>query len=126
MLQLSEAMILGDPLKKCNPEEWISWDGSCGCALGGALLATGVTVEVWVREFLNHTPGANWFRSVPCIMSRWPWLTAEHLKVISAMYRQVAYGAKTIEDVAAYVRGVEPAEQSSTNILDAQEELTVA
>lgn len=126
MLQLSEAIILGDTLKKSNPEEWISYDGSCGCALGGALLATGVTAGEWTREFLNHTPGGNWFRSVPCIMSRWPWLTAEHLKVISAMYRQVAYGAKTIEDVAAYVRGVEPAEQSSTNWLDVAEAVEVA
>jgi hypothetical protein len=103
---LQEAIILGDTLKKSNPRTFLSdGDGVCGCAIGGALLATGVTVEEWHADLLR--PGIS-IEEMPCIMSRWPWLTLGHLATISDMYREVAIGRATIEDIAAYVKTIEP------------------
>jgi hypothetical protein len=107
---LQHAIILGDTLKKGDPGEWLSRDGSCGCALGGALLAAGVTAEEFNRQFLPLP--ANTYDPIPemeCIKSRWPWLTADHIAEISELYFKVHAGSRTIEDVAAYVRSIEPA-----------------
>lgn len=104
-MQLSEAIILGDTLKRCDPMTWISADGSCGCALGGALLAAGVTVNEFWRQFAScDVP------ELPAIMNLWPWLTADHIDEISNIYFMVEAGDATIEDVAAYVRTIEPSE----------------
>lgn len=114
-LLLSDAMILGDTMKKCDPETWISSDGSCGCAFGGALLADGVTADEFQQQYFAaaRLGSAEWFADMPCIMSRWPWLEAEHLLQISELYRGVAAGMRPIEDVAAYVRTIEPPQPSS-------------
>jgi hypothetical protein len=111
-LLLQHAIILGDTLKKSDPMEWLSMDGSCGCALGGALLAAGVTAEEFWEQFLPLP--ANTYDPIPemeCVKSRWPWLTAEHIQEISELYFQVYDGKKTIEDIAAYAQSVEPIPQ---------------
>lgn len=103
---LQDAIILGDTLKKGDPEQWLSWDGSCGCAFGGALLAVGVTAE----EF-NYQAANFHMAELPAVRSRWPWIKPEHLYAISQLYREAAHGQGTIEDVAAYVRSIEPVPQ---------------
>lgn len=122
-MQLSEAIILGDTLKKCDPQTWISEDGSCGCALGGALLATGVTAEQFTSEWPLYE-----MTEVPCIKLRWPWLTWDILRKITDLYFNVAHGDATIEDVANYVRTIEPPPltcASAASILDAERLLQV-
>jgi hypothetical protein len=126
-MQLSQAIILGDTLKKCDPMDWLAEDGSCGCALGGALLAAGVTAKEFHKQFLP-LPRLDYgaVAEMQCIKSLWPWLTGEHLHEISEVYFKVHAGSRAIEDVASYVRSVEPAEQSSTNHLDIREAVAVA
>ena len=120
-MQLSEAIILGDPLKQCDPGEWISEDGSCGCAFGGALLAVGVDIKQFRSEYRGRQ-----ISETLTVKKLWPWLTEWHLDEISELYFRVYTGWKTIEDVATYVRGIEPAEQSSSAILDETLELILA
>jgi hypothetical protein len=106
---------LGDTMKKCNPAQWISPDGSCGCAFGGALLAAGVSAEQFYSEFF----GTRKTSELPCVKARWPWLTGEHLVQISQLYWNVYYDSKAIYDVAAYVRSVEPQEPIAPQVQDA-------
>lgn len=119
---LQHAIILGDPLKTADATTWLSDDGSCGCAFGGALLAVGVTPEEFLSDWLSFPP-SEW----PCVQSRWPWLTWDHMLAISGMYHDVVSGKSTIEDIADYVRTIEPAEteQSSACILDREEVLAL-
>jgi hypothetical protein len=49
-MRLSEAILLGDSLKKAISDEWISEDGSCGCAFGGALLACGINAAEFNKQ----------------------------------------------------------------------------
>lgn len=106
-MKLSSAIILGDTLKKCEPRKWISDDGSCGCAFGGALLAAGMTVE----QFQPTNSSCNAIAEMPFVRNLWPWITGDHVLAISNLYDQVAEGEKTIEDVAAYVASVEPPDE---------------
>lgn len=127
-MQLSEAIILGDTLKRCDPDQWISPDGSCGCALGGALLAAGVTMKVFnqQREVIIFEK--------PCVIQAWPWLTEQHIDQISDLYFLVQAGSRTIEEVAAYVRTIEPrelpdlplSEQNRLEEIDAEREALVS
>lgn len=103
---LQYAIILGDTLKKCDPWTWMSFDGSCGCAFGGALLAAGVTPAEFHKQFMQSV--SEHATELPLVRQRWPWLAPEHLLEISSLYFEVADGLKNIEDVAAYVRTVEP------------------
>lgn len=105
-MKLSEAILLGDTLKRCDPKHWISEDGGCGCALGGALLAVGADMNKLRAEYEWNT-----FRNCPEVKKYWPWLTADHTHKISELYRGVASGDRSIEDVAAYVREIEPEEK---------------
>ena len=107
-LLLQDAIILGDTLKACVPSQWLSSNGSCGCALGGALLATGADpVEVYrqTEEAENTKLPIN---EIPAIKDRWPWLTLDHVDRICRMYFGVYRGDTTIEQIAAYVKTVEP------------------
>lgn len=128
-MQLSEALVLGDPLKRSDSNVWLNADGSCGCAFGGALLAAGLATN-YIAERHKHWDPSHFFNLEPyeskTVMAVWPWLTKEILLEISRKYTAVCRGEGTIEDVAAYVRSVEPAEQSSTNCLDISEPVEVA
>ena len=104
-MKLSEAIVSGSKLKKSNPEAWISADGFSGCALGGALLATGVTAKEFREQWITHK-----LPEIPCIVSRWPWLTWDMMDEITRIYRLVAQGKASIQDVVAYVQGIEPKE----------------
>lgn len=106
---LQDAIMLGDTLKKCDPLTWISEDGSCGCAFGGALLAAGIPAKTFHSEVASE-PGPIF--EMPCVKANWPWLTWRVMSEISHRYHLVAKGRATIEDVAAYVKTVEPPEHA--------------
>ena len=116
-MKLSEAIILGDSLKRPDYKCWLSLDGSCGCAFGGAILALGLADgyiadrEAMFDEGFGFEPMES-----HTIMNAFPWLTEVILNEISTLYRRVCDGQITIEDVAAYVRSVEPTEQIATVI----------
>jgi hypothetical protein len=122
MLRLQDAIILGNGLKQGSPNVWLSPDGSCGCALGGALLACGVDAGTFWGEI--GMGDAREVVEAVSVRRLWPWLTAEHLISISDLYRQAYRGSKTIEDIAAYARSIEPQEEtvSTASILDQVEE----
>jgi hypothetical protein len=126
MLQLSQAIILGDSLKKHSPWMWLSADGSCGCAFGGALLAAGLA-EGFIADAraAGSSPEAFSPDESQTVVQVWPWLTPRHLMEITALYINVNQGVKTIEDVAAYVRSVEPEEPTPAQVQDVCELLEV-
>lgn len=100
-MKLSEAIILGDSLKRPDPTVWLSQDGSCGCAFGGAVLAAGVGGAFYNECRLPHESQA--------VLKLWPWLTHEHTSTISELYRQVCDGTCTLEHISEYVKSIEPA-----------------
>lgn len=112
-MRLSEAILLGDTMKRCDSATWLSHDGKCGCALGGALLACGITPEQFRQEYeAEYTGGGiSAFSEMPMIKRMWPWLTYMHIMDISSLYYAVETGDKTIEDIIAYVRLFEPPEE---------------
>lgn len=115
-MKLSEAILLGDSLKKCNPMQWVTEDGQCGCALGGALLATGARVEEILSQLrklgdrLFISPRGHIYE-IDLIRKQWPWLTAGICTTISNMYWEVHLGTKTIYDIVKYVASIEPQEE---------------
>lgn len=122
-MKLSEAILLGDTLKKANAGTWISEDGSCGCALGGALLASGITAKqfgqgytatsVYCRVFGKRygVLGEGVIAEMDCVKRLWPWVTPGVVLEISRMYMALERGYRTIEEIAEYVSKVEPAEK---------------
>ena len=103
-LKLSDAIRRGNSLKHPNPRGFLSPDGRCGCALGGALLAAGVTLAEWQRDFNDFT----FIGDFPCILSRRPWLTAAYITKIGVMYFAVCEDKIDIDDIVTWVRGIEP------------------
>jgi hypothetical protein len=113
-LKLSDAIRRGSSMKLPDPRVFLSPDGRCGCAAGGALLAAGVTPAEWQRDFDNST----FIEDLPCIRSRWPWLTAAYISRISVMYFAVCDDIMDIDDLVKWVREVEPSETSEDAPLD--------
>jgi hypothetical protein len=110
-MQLSEAMELGHMQKTFDSNQWLSADGSCGCAFSGALLAIGKG-----QQFIEQLPNLGTFGApleTAIVKQEWPWLTYEHLKTISVMAHAVERGETPIEDIWAYVRSIEPAPSPS-------------
>lgn len=122
-MQLSEAIILGDSLKRCNPWQWLSADGSCGCGFGGALLAAGVDANTFFGEMKGGSAAE--VAEAAQVKARWPWLTATHLEQITCLYFLLTEGQRTIEDVADYVRSVEPGEPVSPQTEMEEKEMQV-
>jgi hypothetical protein len=111
--KLSEAMAMGDSLRDRNPGLWLEYQPTgryCGCAIGGAILASGRT-----GRLEHHT--------------LWPWLYnineedvelqlggapigkyagMYHVAIISRMFDMVCRGTKTFDEIVAYTRSVEP------------------
>lgn len=106
-MRLSELILLGDLLRRRDPirylEEENCGQGHCGCALGGALLASG-------------------YDDPRMLYKVWPWLADEnpanrakgftwtHDLEISHQFFDVCRGAQTIEQLADYIRSIEPDE----------------
>src|SRR5260370_18938367 len=113
-MKLSEAILLGDSLKKADHTVYLGDEGGgviVGCAIGGALLAAGGTVEEWIKSSEYYIPING--KIPPSLESRWPWLTHEYMCKIGSMYScsQRRIPAYTLEQIADYVRSIEPAEE---------------
>jgi hypothetical protein len=100
-MKLSDAIVLGDTLKKRDDGYWLSTDKTCGCALGGAMLAIGKGDEMI---------GEDWIFCGRYPFTHWPWLSWEHLRVISGKFYSVCHGEMTFEELVDYVRSIEPPE----------------
>lgn len=126
-MKLSTAMALGNVVKKPNSKVWLreEVDGICGCAIGGALLASGVTMEEYKaqedqisQETRNESP-QGYIVLADCVHSRWPWLTAQTLTTISGMYHEVVRGKIPLEMLIDFVSKIEPQETNKQNSADA-------
>ena len=105
-MKLSEAMMLGDSLRKRDPRVYLGGSKGCryGCALGGAVLATGYQTGQASEELMAE---------------RWPWLTdmesphgctyAAYIGCDSkAGFTAVIEGKITFEQLVDHVRSIEP------------------
>jgi len=118
-MKLSEAILLGDGLKSADASEWITPDGACGCAFGGALLACGITGEDFapIRSEMYLMGHENPLVSLAdtcrvlaekeMVRKLWPWITAHHLELISRMYYAVNNSESSLETLVKVVQGWE-------------------
>lgn len=105
-LRLSDAIVLGDTLRERLATVYLQKNdsGYCGCAIGGAMLAAGYDDADMVNEV-------------------WPWLKEQSVKrpgfvegswtndqEISMQFGNVCWNVQTLEQLAGYVRGIEPSE----------------
>lgn len=110
-MRLSEAILLGDTLRRRDAWVFLQLlsDGTyCGCAIGGALLAVGDTREASSESF-----------EIEPYIQCWPWLAEmcpEGNSWVSKVgcnwahgFAAVCAGRLTIEQLADWVRSVEPA-----------------
>lgn len=103
-MHMSDAVIMGHSLKRSDPNTFLYKDGGrfCGCALGGALLAVS-DQATWVELTQPDLAFA-----VP-FQAKFPWFDWTYEPDISEMYRHVAGGTVTIEQLADCIRQIEPA-----------------
>ncbi len=125
-MKLSQAIILGDSLKKPCSTVFLGVNGfgeDCGCAIGGAILAAVDNAQKQVGDigFLGAYDLA-----LPLAIQKWPFLlqrldkeeyvpanileyaksaTVEH--VISSMYYECYSGTMSIEQIADWVKSIE-------------------
>lgn len=99
-MKCSEAILLGEvAYSRNNGGQWVSQDGSCGCALGRAYMAAG-------GHFTTATAGN--------ICAMWPWLANSddlYLETISDNFLRVVDGLMTIDELVDYVKACEPDEK---------------
>ena len=97
-MKLSEAMMLGDSLRKRNHRVTLMrMEGTCvGCAIGGAILAVGGTSRdefeqlfPWVQDFRSQRGKSVWYE-------------------VSGMFFKVAHNWMPLEEIADWVRSIEP------------------
>ncbi len=117
-MKLSTAISLGATLKMRDPLRFLSYDKSCGCAIGGAILAAGIA-DKFQAERASHVYDTPLRRltELPSIISTWPWLTEDHVLDIGRLYRE-----EDTEQVLEYVKSVEPAD-TDIIVTDTQQEL---
>lgn len=120
LMKLSVAVALGDVAKRREPLVFLSHDGTCGCALGGAVLAAGLAKEF--QHERAQFAGKGGITALPCIAHAWPWLRQSHVDTISAMYTM----RLPVEAIVAYVEGVElgAAENAEINRRTVADEVT--
>lgn len=109
-MRLNEAVILGDSLRRREYMVWLGQeeDSPCGCALGGALLANGFKSATGWGDLLD-------------IQQEWPWLTAWHINDISDMFINVCRNQMTIEELADYIKTIEPKEDNGHSVREADQ-----
>jgi hypothetical protein len=100
-MRLSDLILLGDSLRSRRYWSYLSLDGgsTCGCALGGAAL------------YLGADPGKNWNdkgAGDDILYTHFPWLDIHIEAVISQRFAEVCHGEISIEELADYVRSIEP------------------
>lgn len=101
-MKLSEAMMLGDSLRIRDSAMFLR-DGGCGCAIGGALLATGCTFDFY-KQFKSGKPKY----IAPLMRLWWPWVTDDLVWDISGQFNEVCMGRLTFEKLVDYVASIEP------------------
>lgn len=113
-MRLSEYGLMGSSLKECDPSVWLNADGTKGCFIGGAILASGLA-----PAYLAERKQKERFHLPPTesvvVMAKWPWLTEE---IADTITHKIYFSAADTERAAAYLRSVEPAEEpliDSTN-----------
>ena len=100
-MQASTAIMLGDSVMSRNPRFWVNQQHDCGCAIGRAYVANGGSLELYDRIH------------VQAIIQMWPWLNQVILNEISCKFYNVCAGLSTIEDLADWVRKIEPKEDET-------------
>lgn len=102
-MRLSEAIMLGDMLRRRCPDAFLEAENGqvCGCALGGATLA------------LGHSDGknvmGNWIKELePSLVAEYPWFNERIRTTIGTWFFQVCDGYATMESLIDYVRSIEP------------------
>ncbi|SRR5260370_15251671 len=111
-MKLAEAILLGDSLKKPSASVFLYFtdDGPIGCALGGALIA-------------NSVIGKGTRNIIELINEAWPWLVNGQRCMISNMYMELCNSRTvTIEQIADYVKSIEPKEPKQKDTNDASRE----
>jgi hypothetical protein len=108
-MRLSEAILLGDSLRDRNWDVFLDTTTTppCGCALGGAQLAMGRTD---IQGYRDLWP---WVHDKAAMESEFRDLLYEdHIGVVDAAghpnFFDVVKGSCTIEQLADYVRSIEP------------------
>jgi hypothetical protein len=99
-MKLSEAVMLGDVLRTRNHRVWLeprTEAPPCGCALGGALLATGA------KKAGEMADGSD-------VRDTWPWLSVDAITAISRRFDEVCGGERSLESLVDYIRSIEPEE----------------
>lgn len=68
--RLSTHILLGDHLRERDPNSWLSKDGRCGCAFGGAIISIGRSeqYQTMMNEIYNWTTPMDFLREI------WVWL----------------------------------------------------
>jgi hypothetical protein len=126
---LATAMELGFAIVTFDPGNWLTPDGSCGCPFGGAIMAAGMKDDfISTLDRLTVRPLDNWapdIAEIQCVKKAWPWITEQHIRVISEMAFDVKKHMRTKEDILAYVRSVEPAEAPDAEQLAQEEEMAM-
>jgi hypothetical protein len=125
-MRFSEAFLLGESLKRPDARVWFRPDpdtgGPAGCAIFGAALAAGFSIrsqpepQAWSvfdtdRNYVyvfRHDYHVD--RLFEFVAAQWPWITPEVRYWISQLYCRVAHGIITIENMADWIRDVEPKE----------------
>lgn len=108
-MKLSEAMMLGDSLRDRVSDRFLTTRGGrmCGCAIGGATLASGRTEyfahrELWPWLLEEST---NFSANYPSKPIRWESWIGIYSPVA---FNKVVRGDATFEQLVDYVRSIEP------------------
>jgi hypothetical protein len=117
-MRLSDSIAMGDfVIPRGDGRTWLSgYQGggppTCGCAVGRAYLANGGRMEAYRME--------------ASFIEMWPWLTLSKLGDISLKFTRVVRGEMTIEQLADYVRSIEPDEDDTVQKMDEVEQVREA
>lgn len=107
-MKLSDAMVLGDTLRKRNASMYLDKDrygNYCGCAIGGAFLAIGITDSDEMIADREHWP---WLSDKANLGSRYRTLIGCGIDRKYPSFLQVETGECTFEQLVEYVRSIEP------------------
>lgn len=108
-MRLSEAMMLGDGLRKRDYKFYLKTIGGevCGCAIGGAVLACG-----WSEDGLEFRTLWPWLNGSPdngSTDNRFSWAGEIGMARDShPSFKRVMEGDGTFEQLVDYVRSIEP------------------
>jgi hypothetical protein len=108
-IRCSEAILLGDTLLPRNAGVWLAPDGSCGCALGRAVLAVGAITPDEIKAAPTMDCWAWRALVLERIQGEWPFLMDRNeqgfrvLDRISTEFSSVCSGATSLEALMTLV-----------------------